>query len=326
MGRLIGVALVVVALIAGGIGYWAGASHVLTPTDAIAADECQTFSQTGKMVCGRFLEYWLLNGGLAQQGLPLSDSFQERSDVDGKTYTVQYFERAVFEAHPENQRPYDVLLSLLGGEKYKAKYPNGPSGAPASSASPAPSPPSTKPQQLAGNGTQAPTITLAEGLTLVDLHYSGSANFIVQLLDKNAKLVDLLANEIGSYDGQTAVRVPGAGTYTVAVKSTGNWTIALTQPGPADFSQNAAPPQTYQNRGAHYTPYLAATAGALHITARHNGQRNFIVRLLDTQGRLVDLVANEIGAYEGTTVTNIPASGAYLFVVDADGDWTIEVK
>jgi hypothetical protein len=45
--------------------------------------------------------------------------------VDGKTYTVQYFERAVFEKHPENPRPYDVLLSLLGREKYQAKYPSG---------------------------------------------------------------------------------------------------------------------------------------------------------------------------------------------------------
>ena len=32
---------------------------------------------------------------------------------------------AVFELHPENQRPYDVLLSLVGREKYQAKYPAG---------------------------------------------------------------------------------------------------------------------------------------------------------------------------------------------------------
>jgi hypothetical protein len=44
-------------------------------------------------------------------------------------YTVQYFERAVFEYHPENQPPYDVLLSQLGTYQYKAKYGSG-SGAP----------------------------------------------------------------------------------------------------------------------------------------------------------------------------------------------------
>lgn len=83
---------------------------------------CQSFPQTGKQVCGRFLEYWTQNGGLAQQGLPLTDVMKEKSPTDGKTYDTQYFERAVFEAHPENQKPNDVLLSLLGVFQYKQKY------------------------------------------------------------------------------------------------------------------------------------------------------------------------------------------------------------
>ncbi|HYO51143.1 MAG TPA: copper resistance protein CopC [Chloroflexia bacterium] len=89
------------------------------------SSECQTFQETGKTACGRFLQYWKEHGGLAQQGYPISNEFQEKSDTDGKTYTVQYFERAVFEAHPENPAPNDVLLSLLGNFLYKQKYPNG---------------------------------------------------------------------------------------------------------------------------------------------------------------------------------------------------------
>jgi hypothetical protein len=80
------------------------------------------FSETGHRVGGRFLEYWQQNGGLAQQGFPISDEFQEKSDLDGKVYTVQYFERAVFERHPENQPPYDVLLSQLGTFRYRELY------------------------------------------------------------------------------------------------------------------------------------------------------------------------------------------------------------
>jgi hypothetical protein len=72
----------------------------------------RTFPETGKTVSGRFLEYWDTHGGLMQQGYPISDEMQEVSDTDGKTYTVQYFERAVFEKHPENAPPNDVLLSL----------------------------------------------------------------------------------------------------------------------------------------------------------------------------------------------------------------------
>jgi photosystem II stability/assembly factor-like uncharacterized protein len=80
------------------------------------------FPETGKHLGGRFLEYWQKNGGLVQQGYPISEEFQEKSDLNGQTYLVQYFERAVFELHSENKAPYDVLLSQLGTFRYKAKY------------------------------------------------------------------------------------------------------------------------------------------------------------------------------------------------------------
>src|SRR5207253_8659484 len=83
------------------------------------------FSETGKHLGGVFLAYWNAHGGLAQQGFPISEEFSEKSATDGKTYTVQYFERAVFEYHPENKAPYDVLLSLLGSIFFKQRYPNG---------------------------------------------------------------------------------------------------------------------------------------------------------------------------------------------------------
>ena len=82
------------------------------------------FTETGHWVGGKFLEYWNKNGGLAQQGFPISDEFTEKSDLNGKEYTVQYFERAVFEYHPENQPPFDVLLSQLGTFQFRQKYGN----------------------------------------------------------------------------------------------------------------------------------------------------------------------------------------------------------
>src|SRR4051794_7914327 len=95
------------------------------PARAEPASNCRTFPETGKTVCGDFLAYWDTHGGLAQQGYPLSGEMSERSEVDGKTYTVQYFERAVFERHPENKPPYNVLLSLLGAKQLKQKWPQG---------------------------------------------------------------------------------------------------------------------------------------------------------------------------------------------------------
>ncbi|MDQ6694723.1 MAG: erythromycin esterase family protein [Chloroflexota bacterium] len=83
------------------------------------------FPETGHSVQGRFLIYWQEHYGLAQQGYPISEELPERSDIDGKTYTVQYFERAVFEYHPEKQAPYSVLLTLLGVLQYRERHPQG---------------------------------------------------------------------------------------------------------------------------------------------------------------------------------------------------------
>ncbi|HYP39420.1 MAG TPA: hypothetical protein VEX13_03590 [Chloroflexia bacterium] len=109
--------LVLAAFILGTVTVPVGSSY--------AQSGSRTFPETNKTVKGRFLEYWDTHGGLPQQGYPISEEMQEVSDTNGRTYTVQYFERAVFEMHPENQPPFDVLLSLLGNFLYKQKYPNG---------------------------------------------------------------------------------------------------------------------------------------------------------------------------------------------------------
>ena len=101
---------------------------------SLAQTPSRTFPETGKTVAGKFLTYWDAHGGLAQQGYPISAEMQEKSDTDGKTYTVQYFERAVFEMHPENAgSPYEILLTLLGNYEYARRY--GSAGAPDQKAS-----------------------------------------------------------------------------------------------------------------------------------------------------------------------------------------------
>jgi glucose/arabinose dehydrogenase len=98
----------------------------ITSTVTIPGTGSQTFPETGRTVSGIFLDYWNKNGGLAQQGYPISALMSEVSDLDGKAYTVQYFERAVFEYHPEIEDPtYKVLLSQLGTFQYRKKYPQG---------------------------------------------------------------------------------------------------------------------------------------------------------------------------------------------------------
>ena len=76
-----------------------------------------TSSPPGHSLCHSFRDYWQAHGGLALYGYPISEEFAETNPTDGKTYTVQYFERNRFEWHPENVgTPYAVLLGLLGAQ------------------------------------------------------------------------------------------------------------------------------------------------------------------------------------------------------------------
>jgi hypothetical protein len=83
------------------------------------------FFDTGFNVCGDFLAAWQANGldlgdpgisaaeSLALFGQPVSQP-QPETLSNGQTYMVQWFERARFELHPENEPPYNVLFGLLG--------------------------------------------------------------------------------------------------------------------------------------------------------------------------------------------------------------------
>jgi len=84
------------------------------PTAPVQAEAgYRYFPETGHNVGPRFAAYWEAHGGLAQFGFPLSEPFEQTLE-SGETYTVQYFERARFEYHPENAAPYDVLLGQFG--------------------------------------------------------------------------------------------------------------------------------------------------------------------------------------------------------------------
>src|SRR6187549_1059317 len=90
---------------------------------AVAAQNCRNMNKLD--VCGRFLEIWNKQGSEQNStyvnGLPITAQRNEISLTDGKTYSTQWFERARYEAHPENKAPYDVLLGRLGATKVEGR-------------------------------------------------------------------------------------------------------------------------------------------------------------------------------------------------------------
>jgi glucose/arabinose dehydrogenase len=162
-------------------------------------DGCRFFAATGHNVCGTILRTWRTDGlefdgrpgiseaeSVALFGMPLSDAQAE--DTPDGMFTVQWFERARFELHPENQPPYDVLLGLLGNERHGRR-----AVAPTTGAEPLP-PPDEAAMRLhvpAGFQVRAFAAGLA-GPRLMTLGPDGvlyvaerSANRIVRLPDRN---------------------------------------------------------------------------------------------------------------------------------------------
>lgn len=68
------------------------------------------FEETGQYLGGELLEFWLQYGGLRVFGYPLT------GEIPDGEITVQYFERAVLELHPDNEPEWSVLLRRLGEE------------------------------------------------------------------------------------------------------------------------------------------------------------------------------------------------------------------
>jgi hypothetical protein len=134
------------------------------------------FAATGHTLSKGFKTYWEGKGGLEQFGYPLTEEFSERNPEDGKTYIVQWFERARFEYHPENAAPNDVLLGLLGKQALNSATieptpPVTPSPTPSPSPTPTPSPTPLPSQTTITPSVDLPLPADAKGLPLTQAEY-----------------------------------------------------------------------------------------------------------------------------------------------------------
>jgi len=75
-------------------------------------EDCRYFPETGRRVCGEFLEFFDTRGGLEIFGFPLTEAFNDpRLGLQ-----AQYFQHNRMELHPYNPEPYRVQLGLLVDE------------------------------------------------------------------------------------------------------------------------------------------------------------------------------------------------------------------
>ncbi len=80
----------------------------------VSTTNSNCYVETRHTLSNGFLTFWEQHGGVATFGYPISEEFDELNPDTGRIHTVQYFERARFEYHPEFVgTEFEVLLGLL---------------------------------------------------------------------------------------------------------------------------------------------------------------------------------------------------------------------
>lgn len=180
-----------------------------------------------------------------------------------------------------------------------------------------------KPINLSAKGQQASSkFTLTEGLSVFTMTHKGSSNFAITLLDQNGQHVELLVNVVGSFDGSKAVGIANAGTYLLDVSADGPWSVSIKQP-----RLSTAPDTTsFSGTSQQATQLFWLDSGLKTFKMQHAGDSNFAPVLLDENGNQVELLANEIGKFDGSKAVGVSNSGLYIIDVTANRNWSIVIE
>lgn len=82
---------------------------------------------------------------------------------------------------------------------------------------------------------------------------------------------------------------------------------------------------TLSGTGQQATEPFDLESGLVVFNMEHQGQGNFAVELLDESGEPVDLPANVIGSFNGSSAVGV-TDGTYLLDITADGPWAINIQ
>jgi len=185
--------------------------------------------------------------------------------------------------------------------------------------------PTPEPERFTGRGQQvSPRFALDAGLAVFRMTHDGGSNFAIVLMNDQGEQIELLVNEIGGFNGAKAVGIEQAGTYILDITADGNWTVLIEQPMAPPSAP--APPQTFTGRGQQVSPMFILDSGLAIFRMTHDGNSNFAILLLDDKGDWIELLVNEIGAFDGSKGVGIDRSGAYILDITADGNWTISIE
>lgn len=170
-------------------------------------------------------------------------------------------------------------------------------------------------------------IWLDPGVSIVTGKNYGAGNFVVWL-SKSGKHTDMLFNELGSYEGQTAFEVTDAGFYTFDVIASG--TLQLVVDGPYEVS--LASFNDYRSNGIMFISGTnSMTSGSFTLekgVAVFNGYylgTDYVSATLFANGRSAGTLDSDTGPAKTQVVYPVQIAGPYTLSVNTAGTWGFEV-
>ncbi len=74
-----------------------------------------------------------------------------------------------------------------------------------------------------GKGDKTNIISLNKGPSLFEYFHEGSGDFYVDIKTSDGKMLKVLAETKGNYEGKTELEIPTTDAYVVTIKTAGNW-------------------------------------------------------------------------------------------------------
>ncbi|WP_342423210.1 hypothetical protein [Paenibacillus sp. FSL E2-0178] len=217
------------------------------------------------------------------------------------------------------EKLYTELLPLYQGIPASAAAASA-AAASAAAASAAPEPVAAPDDiiHLKGKSDQATDFfNLKSGIAIVEATDAGDSNFVIYLYDETGNSKEMLVNEIGPYKGKSLVVIPEDGKYMLNVESDGSWKADITQSIPDNIK---SAPVKLTGKGNDVV-FARLQSKLTRFTSKHVGESNFVVKVNDSL-----LLVNEVGNYSGSTAESIESDGIYVFAVEADGQWSINIE
>lgn len=186
------------------------------------------------------------------------------------------------------------------------------------------------------NDTVTDFFKLEQYLLLFDTKHEGDGHFSIVIYGTEDEYLDLIVNEIGMFEFEVYASLDleldpfwseyglSGQDFFLEISADGPWQIVISQPR---FSEGSGEPISISGTGTTASTSYYFDCGLRTVDVNHYGDGHFSVVIYDVSGDYIELLANEVDEYSGTSILDIDKKGLYVFDISAnlDANWDFTI-